>query len=179
MNKRLKREMGFSLIELVIVVSVLAILAAVVTPQINKLVTKSKVSRLESELKTIKNAVNSAYADIGFLPRDVKKNQDPGLMAKSKVPKAYKEKWEGPYLDRWPTEHPWGGSYDYNYGKNSVFNYDGDYGNEVWMTISGYLTVDTLERIDDELDDGNRKAGNFRHDNKSTGTYYMCEGPRW
>ncbi len=174
-----KREMGFSLIELVIVVSVLAILAAVVTPQINKLVTKSKVSRLETELKTIKNALNSIYADVGFIPKDVSKNTDPGLMSSSKVPKAYRDKWEGPYLDRWPTEHPWGGSYDYNYGKKNGFNYDGTSSNEVWITISDSLTKDTLVRIDDELDDGNRKAGNFRHDNKSSGSYYVCEGPVW
>ena len=50
---------GFSLIELVIVISVLTLLAAVVAPQVSKLVEKSKINRLISDIKSIKKSLIS------------------------------------------------------------------------------------------------------------------------
>jgi len=174
-----KGQSGFSLIELVIVVSVLSILAAVVAPQINKLVTKSKISRLENERKTIKDAVNTCYADVGVYPRDVGASRDPGLMSSSSVPTTYRSKWEGPYLDRWPTTHPWGGTIDYNYGTYTGFNHDGTAGNEVYVILRNNFTRDILNKVDTELDDGNRNTGNIRHNGSSYMYYYIGEGPRW
>jgi len=179
MPRRGKSEKGFSLIELVIVVSVLSILAAIVAPQVNKLVLKSKISRLESELKTIKTAVNTVYADLGVYPSEVGQNTDPGLLQNSRVPTTYRSNWEGPYLERWPTSHPWGGTYDYNYGRYSRYNFDSQRGNEVYVTIRNNFTRDILNKIDADLDDGNRNAGNIIHNGTSSLTFYVGEGPRW
>jgi general secretion pathway protein G len=179
MGKAGKGVEGFSLIELVIVVSVLSILAAVIAPQVNKILTKSKISRLESELKTLKTACNTVYADVGFFPAEVDENTDPGLVSSSNVPADDQSNWLGPYMDRWPTSHPWGGSYDYNYGQYNNFNYDGSSGNEVYVTVSEDLTRDILEKIDADLDDGIRNAGNIRHNGSNTLVYYIGEGPAW
>ena len=174
-----RREKAFSLIELVIVVSVLTILAAVVTPQVNRIVIKSKVSRLESEIRAIKTAVNTLFSDLAVFPADVERSTDPGLQAVTPVPDSHKTNWLGPYLDRWPTEHPWGGSYDYDYASSSDFNFDNALGNEVFITVRDNLTSDILNRIDSDLDDGSPLTGNVRHDASSTLRYYIGEGPAW
>lgn len=174
-----RSERAFSLIELVIVVSVLTLLAAVVTPQVNRIVIKSKVSRIETEMKTIKTAVNTLFADLTVFPAEASVNTDPGLQAASQVPDEYTTAWLGPYLDRWPTAHPWGGSYDYDHGSNANFNNDGTLGNEVFLTVRDNLTADILARIDSDLDDGSPLTGNIRHDASSTLRYYIGEGPAW
>jgi len=174
-----KNAKGFSLIELVIVVSVLSILAAIVAPQVNKLVMKSKISRIEAELKTFKTALSSMYSDLGVYPREVGNNTDPKFMTRTGIPAAYSTKWDGPYIERWPTTHPWGGTYDYQYGNFGAFNLDGTAGNEVYMIARNSFTRAILERIDRELDDGNRNAGMLRHNNASILYYYCGEGARW
>ncbi len=174
-----KSVKGFSLIELVIVVSVLSILAAIVAPQVTKLVEKSKISRLENELKSFKTAVTALYSDLGVFPREVANNVDPKFMTKTGIPAAYATKWEGPYMERWPTSHPWGGTYDYQYGAYTAFNLDGTAGNEVYMIARNSFTRAILERVDRELDDGKRNAGMIRHNNSTTLYYYCGEGPRW
>ncbi len=177
--KRRKSEGGFSLIELIIVVSVLSILAAVISPQVTKLVEKAKISRLENELAALKTGISSVYADLGVYPSDVGTSQDPGLMTDGRVPYTYRDEWSGPYLDHWPTTHPWGGTYDYEYWGNSDFNYDGTWGNEVFLTVRNYFTADILNRIDGDLDDGNRYTGVIRHDGYSYLRMFVGEGGRW
>lgn len=179
MFKNDKNAKGFSLIELVIVVSVLSILAAIVAPQVNKLVLKSKVSRLEGELKAFKTALGTIYADVGVYPKEVGNNTDPSFMKNSAVPTAYKSKWDGPYMERWPTTHPWGGTYDYQYGAYGAFNLDGTGGNEVYMMAKSNFTRSILKKIDTDLDDGVRTTGQIRHNNSSELRYYIGEGASW
>jgi len=179
MSIRGTEEEGFSLIELVVVVSVLTILAAIVTPQVNKVVVKAKISRLENELKVIKNAVNRLYAELGVYPTEVGQSTDPGLMTNSRIPSNYRINWQGPYLDKWPLEHPWGGTYDYDYRRNRNFDYDNTLGNEVSLTIRNNFSASILNRIDADLDDGSPLTGNIRHNASSILIYYIGEGPDW
>jgi general secretion pathway protein G len=174
-----RNERAFSLLELIIVVSVLTVLAAVITPQVNRMVIKSKISRIETEMKTIKTAVNTLFADMKVFPADAGANVDPGLQSARAVPADLEANWLGPYLDHWPTAHPWGGSYDYDHGSNANFNKDGILGNEVFLTVRDNLTADILGRIDSDLDDGSPLTGNIRHDASSTLRYFIGEGPAW
>jgi general secretion pathway protein G len=179
MIKKSKGNAGFSLVELVIVVSVLAVLAAVATPQVTKLIEKSRVARLENELKGMKDALNTVYADIGVFPKNVNAAIDPSLSSVVGVPKAQQPNWQGPYMDRWPTTHPFGGTYDYQYGGYKNFNKDGTANNEVYVTVSGSLTTRILERLDKELDDGKKASGNLIYANTTKFDYYIGEGSSW
>ncbi len=178
-TKKSGNQKAFSLIELIIVVSVLSILAAVISPQVTKLVEKSKIGRLENDLSTIKTAVGAIYADIGLFPAERGSGRDPALAEDCIVPYPHRYKWDGPYIDRWPEEHPWGGEYDYEYWGNSDFNYDGTWGNEAFVTVRDNLTVETLNRIDKDLDDGNRYSGTIRHDGYSYLRMFIAEGESW
>jgi prepilin-type N-terminal cleavage/methylation domain-containing protein len=65
MNKR-----GFTLIEMVIVLAVVAILAAILTPTIAKNIEDSKKTKASADVKVIGAAVASFYKDVGVWPGD-------------------------------------------------------------------------------------------------------------
>lgn len=63
------RRVGFTLIELLIVVAIIAILAAIAVPNFIEAQTRSKVSRVLSDLRTMRTAVESYAVDNTKGPR--------------------------------------------------------------------------------------------------------------
>ena len=64
----LRRFKGFTLIELLIVVAIIAILAAIAVPNFLEAQTRSKVSRVKSDLRTYATALESYYIDNNTYP---------------------------------------------------------------------------------------------------------------
>jgi len=62
---------GFTLIELLVVVAIIAILAAIAIPQFASYRTKSYNSAAQSDLKNIKTALESYFADNQKYPDDL------------------------------------------------------------------------------------------------------------
>ena len=133
MNKPISE--GFTLIELLVVIAVIAVLAAVVAPHAYRAIEKAKVARAIQDGRTLRSAVEGYYADIGFWPPDVGRGWDPGFQrplpynpdtgatgaggAGGDVPPNWQAivqaRWDGPYLEKWPSYTPWAGKYDWNY----------------------------------------------------------------
>lgn len=67
MKSILSRKSGFTLIEMIGVIAIIAILAAVITPKIFKTIEDSKVTRFAGEVPTYASAVTGWYKDIGTL----------------------------------------------------------------------------------------------------------------
>ena len=69
--KMLKTKKGFTLIELMIVVAIIGILAAIAIPQFANLVSKSQEGRTKANLGTIRSALSIYYGDLeGWYPGD-------------------------------------------------------------------------------------------------------------
>ncbi len=67
MKSILRRKSGFTLIEMIGVIAIIGILAAVITPKIFKTIEDSKVTRFAGEVPTYASAVTSWYKDIGTI----------------------------------------------------------------------------------------------------------------
>src|SRR5476649_2568627 len=69
--KIMKTKKGFTLIELMIVVAIIGILAAIAIPQFANLVAKSQEGRTKANLGTIRSALSIYYGDLeGWYPID-------------------------------------------------------------------------------------------------------------
>ncbi len=67
MKSVLSRKSGFTLIEMIGVIAIIAILAAFITPKVFKAIEDSKVTRFAGEIPSYATAVTGWYKDVGTL----------------------------------------------------------------------------------------------------------------
>lgn len=113
MNKKLlknKRVAGFTLIEVMVVVVILGILAALIVPKIMSRPEQARIVKVKQDILAIQSSLDLYKLDNGFYP-----TTDQGLEALVKkptsdpVPRNWKS--EG-YLQQVPSD-PWGQPYQY------------------------------------------------------------------
>jgi general secretion pathway protein G len=114
MGKKLKNERGFTLVELLVVIAIIGILAAIVAPNAFKAIEKGKVAAAEADYKAIKAAALNYYTDTVTWPADGAGNT--GFVVTDSV-----TGWNGPYLERWKSKNPWGGTYSYKKDTNITY----------------------------------------------------------
>ena len=68
MKKSLRNQAGFTLVELMIVIVIVGILAAVAVPIYQSNITKAKMSECDAALGTIRTALRVSYAENGTYP---------------------------------------------------------------------------------------------------------------
>ncbi|GAB4433537.1 MAG: type II secretion system major pseudopilin GspG [bacterium] len=113
MNKSKKeREKGFTLIEVLVVVFILAILAAIVGPKVLGRTDDAKIAEAKLQIKNLETALKLYKLDNGFYP-----TTEQGLQAlvsqptSEPIPKKYKE---GGYLEKKKIpKDPWGNDFIY------------------------------------------------------------------
>lgn len=112
-----KRNQGFSLIELLIVMVILGLLASLVGPKMFGKVGKSKQKSAKAQISLFETALDMYRLDVGSYP-----TTDMGLKALREKP-SDTEKWEGPYLPKDVPMDPWGHEYQYTSpGENNDFD---------------------------------------------------------
>jgi general secretion pathway protein G len=119
------KEKGFTLLELLVVLSILALLAAIVGPQVLKYLGSSRSETAQVQVKNIAAALQLFRLDTGRYP-----NQAEGLTALVTAPPSIPD-WNGPYLpDAKAITDPWGKPYQMRvpgqHGEVDVFTYGSD-----------------------------------------------------
>ncbi|OQX54091.1 MAG: hypothetical protein B5M48_01665 [Candidatus Omnitrophica bacterium 4484_213] len=73
---------GFTLIELIVVITIIGILAAIIAPNAFRAIEKAKIDACISDIKSIRTAAYAFYADTGVLPYTKLGGwgEDPGLV---------------------------------------------------------------------------------------------------
>jgi general secretion pathway protein G len=106
------RRKGFTLIELIVVIAIIATLAAVVAPAVFRNVGDAKASSAKSQVEVLGLALNAYRLD-----NDVFPSSEQGLEALRTQPASggtdAPRNWRGPYLTRVVPLDPWGRPYVY------------------------------------------------------------------
>lgn len=106
----LRRNSGMTLIEIMVVIVILGLLAALVVPRLIGRTEEAKRTQTRIQIKNLEQGLQLFKLDNGFYP-----STEQGLSALvrtpeiGRVPKNYRK---GGYLDRIPTD-PWGNAYVY------------------------------------------------------------------
>jgi general secretion pathway protein G len=106
MSRRLRR--GFSLIELLLVLVILAVLAALVVPKFAGRSKQARETAAKTDVAAVAGSINRFEVDNGRYP-----SSDEGIGALMAAPSGLTG-WQGPYLERNPKD-PWGNAYVYKY----------------------------------------------------------------
>jgi general secretion pathway protein G len=121
-----KQQSGFTLIEIMVVVVIIGILAALVGPKLFGQVDKARVQAAKAEISTIENAMKFYRLD-NFAYPSSEQGID-ALVTKPNDPNV--NNWNpGGYLERMPSD-PWGNPYMYlnpgNQGEIDVYTLGAD-----------------------------------------------------
>ncbi|MDH7601011.1 MAG: type II secretion system protein GspG [Armatimonadota bacterium] len=113
------RRRGFTLVELLVVIVVLAVLAAIVLPKFMDSSKRSKESALRSDLKLLRNAIGLFYTDTGAYPKtlsDLAATSAPakGLDSSGNEVSINAADWHGPYLQEVPNDPISGSAFNYS-----------------------------------------------------------------
>ncbi len=108
--KSATRNQGFTLIEIMVVILIIGVLAALVVPKVMSRPDEARITAAKADIATISQALNLYKLDNGRYP-----STEQGLAALVKKPSLppIPSNWKSEgYLDRLPKD-PWGSPYQY------------------------------------------------------------------
>jgi len=130
--QKVRAASGFTMIELLVVLVIIGLLAALVGPQLYKRINPAKQSVAKTQMENFESALDAYFIDTGSYP-----TEEQGLEALRTDPAGVKH-WLGPYLKKEIPKDPWGNPYIYHepaqngpyeiisYGKDGAQGGDGD-----------------------------------------------------
>jgi general secretion pathway protein G len=102
------RSVGFTLLELLVVIVIIGLLAAYVGPKYFSQLGKSEVTIAKAQVEAFEKSLDTFRLDVGRYP-----TTEEGLAALLVAPANSAGKWNGPYLKKAVPSDPWGHPFQY------------------------------------------------------------------
>jgi general secretion pathway protein G len=115
-NRRRSAQAGITLIEMLVVVTIIALFAALVAPSMLKKSDTARVTAAKTQINSFMTALGAYKLDTGVFP-----TTEQGLQA-LRVKPANVNSWQGPYLPKEIPLDPWGNPY--------IYKFPGEHGDE-------------------------------------------------
>ena len=110
MNRKTnRRQAGVTLIEMLVVVTIIALFAALVAPRMLRRSDTARITAARAQINSFMTALGAYKLDTGLFP-----TTEQGLQALRVKPQGVNQ-WEGPYLPQEIPVDPWGRPYFYKY----------------------------------------------------------------
>lgn len=103
-----RKNQGFTLLELLVVIVIIGLLAAYVGPKYFAQLGKSEVTVARAQMEAFEKSLDTYRLDVGRYP-----TTEEGLQALVTAPPTATGKWNGPYLKKGVPQDPWGNQYAY------------------------------------------------------------------
>ncbi|MEY4387258.1 MAG: PilD-dependent protein PddA [Verrucomicrobiota bacterium] len=114
-----KHQRAFTLVEMLLVLVIIGVLAAIVVPKLAGRSEQARVTAAQSQIAAFGTALDAFEVDNGYYP----KGKD-GLQDLVQTPRDA-QNWKGPYLKQEIPADPWGNAYNYECpGKHNTSGYD-------------------------------------------------------
>jgi len=119
-----RREAGFTLLELLVVMVIIGLLAGIVAPRFFDQIGKTNTKIARAQIDSLEKALDQYRLDVGAFP-----STEQGLAALSARPPSL-DRWGGPYLKKAVPADPWGNRYLYkapgDHGDYDLFSLGAD-----------------------------------------------------
>jgi general secretion pathway protein G len=115
---RVPHALGFTLLELLVVVAIIALLAGYVGPKYFAQLGKSEIGVTKAQIDAFDKALDQYRLDVGHYP-----TTEQGLQALMKQPGS-ETKWSGPYMKKEIPIDPWGHAYQYRFPGSNGKDFD-------------------------------------------------------
>jgi general secretion pathway protein G len=105
-----ERRLGFTLLEMLVVLAIIGLVAGLVGPRLFKQVDKGRITAANTQIKLLRGAVENLRLDVGRYPTP---QEGLGLLSKPPNDAGLAARWRGPYLDEAVPLDPWSRPYLY------------------------------------------------------------------
>jgi len=114
----MRKNHGFTMIELLIVIVILGLLASIVAPEMFSKVGSAQRKTAAQQMQSFETAINTYRLDVGYYPENL-----------AELRQSTKKGWDGPYLPKTIPLDPWGNAY--------IYRVPGDNGNPFYIASYG------------------------------------------
>ena len=119
------RQAGFTLVEILVVITIIGLIMALVGPRVLNYLSESKAKAAKIQIESFSSALDLYYLDVGRYP-----STSEGLAALTQQPGGV-QTWNGPYLRTGAVPNdPWGHPYIYRspgeHGSFDIVSYGSD-----------------------------------------------------
>ena len=108
-TRKRRQEDGFTLVELLVVLGIIALIASLAAPQVLRYLGSARVDAAQAQIKNIESALELFFIDNLRYP-----TSEEGLSVLATPSAELQSNWNGPYLKRADSlQDPWGRTYQY------------------------------------------------------------------